>query len=398
MPDINPAASSEIVMNKPILSIRNLCFTYPGNFSINIPNLDIKQGERIALIGPNGAGKTTLLQLIALLQKTLKGTITFKDKEIKSSREQLDYHRSTAFVPQRLVLYNRSVLENVNIGLKIRGLKREEIYKKTTSILKDFKIDHLANRNGLNISGGESRRVMLARALVLNPQILFMDEPFGDLDEPIRNKLIEDFLPILSRLGGCAVIFVTHNQDETYQLAERFMIMMKGEIIQSGSAREIFGSPLSPEVADFIGIKNIIPARVESYENGTFLLSCDIEKETTSQKQGLPVHQAVGGDGVKLYTVGDKPKTEKVTACIPPESIIISTGQGQITQTSPRNMLQGVVKRIIPSRYFSWVEVNCNGVILTASITNESIKELDIKIGKEVKLMIKATAIRILEK
>ncbi|MFH0887885.1 MAG: ABC transporter ATP-binding protein, partial [Planctomycetota bacterium] len=357
MPDFNTAKTNK--MNNPILSVRDIYFAYPRNnkedvFSIEVDKLDIYSGERLALIGPNGAGKTTLLQLIALLQparsdgrsggRPNKGTISFNNSAVKTDSQILAYHRATAFVPQKAILYNCSVKDNVALGLKIRSdafsrcssesrppsggygasrigasgrnVSASEINDKTAEILKTFRIEHLANRSALRISGGESRRVMLARALVLNPKILFLDEPFGDLDEPVRIELMNDLLPVLSR-AGCATVFVTHNQDETYQLADRFMIMLKGRIVQSGTGQEIFGNPANQEIAQFIGIKNILSAQVISVEKDIIHVSL------TNQNKSSPCVQGLDKSGPQLYISGAQPKTENVVICIPPESIII---------------------------------------------------------------------------
>ncbi|MBI5780008.1 MAG: ABC transporter ATP-binding protein [Planctomycetes bacterium] len=361
-----------------LLAVKDLSFSYQGQgeFTLSIPHFELNHGERVALIGPNGAGKTTFLQIIALLHKIGNGTILYNSSAIKSREDILQYHRQTAFVPQRPTMYNRSVLDNVAIGLMIRNIRPVEIGERVIEMLKALKISHLTHRNALSISGGEARRVMLARALVLNPKILFLDEPFADLDEPVRRSIIEDTLPILSSTG-CATIFVTHNQDETYQLANRFMVLIKGQIVQSGTAYEIFGNPATKEVAEFIGIRNIIPAEITGEDSGMLQLSLS--------------------GGIHLWYSGPAPKGKQVLCCIPPESITISTDTLQL-HSSARNALQGIIKKVIPSRYLVWLEIDCNGVPLTASVTHQSVKELGLTSGKPASVLIKATAIQLLER
>ncbi|MBI4835492.1 MAG: ABC transporter ATP-binding protein [Planctomycetes bacterium] len=370
-------------MTSSVLSVRDLSFAYngPDTFSLFVPSFDLYAGEKVAIIGPNGAGKTTFLQAIALLLKPATGTIIFDAKEIRNRHDTLGYHRLTAFIPQKPVLYNRSVKDNVSIGLKIRGTTKAEADESVSGILKKFRIEHLANRNALKVSGGEARRIMLARGLILNPMIVWMDEPFGDLDETVRRELIEDLIPILSQ-SGCATVFVTHNQDETYQLADKFMVMVKGKIVQSGSGQEVFANPASREVAEFIGIKNIIPGRVVKTDNGIVTVSL-----MTGTAQSPKT----------LLVAGQKPNTENVVVCIPPESIVIVSDIKESIHSSSRNALEGAVKRIIQGRYFAWVEIDC-GVPLTVSVTNESVKDLGLAPGKPVRLLIKSTAIRLLEK
>ena len=419
-----------------LLQINNLSFSYSkcDDFTLSVPHFELNQGERVALIGPNGAGKTTLLQLIALLQRPSKGTILFNSKEIQSRQEVLNYHRQTAFVPQRPIMYNRSVQDNVAIGLKIRGISPAETAERTESMLKALKIAHLSSRNAISISGGEARRVMLARALVLNPKILFLDEPFADLDEPVRRSIIEDTLPILSA-SGCATIFVTHNQDETYQLANRFMVLIKGQIIQSGTAYEIFGNPATKEVAEFIGIRNIIPAEITGEpspgtqglgkDDGMILLSLATgiklwysgpvrgrsplgDRETGIPPSTLSKDNVTENDSDKISVTsngaGERPKGKQVLCCIPPESITVvadgpsrqgGMGSPQL-HSSARNTLQGTIKKVIPSRYLVWLEIDVGGVSLTASVTHQSVKELGLAVGKPVSVLLKATAIQLL--
>jgi len=381
MPDLNPAET--IGLKSPLLSVRELAFAYQSKnsesgFSISVKELDIYPHNRLAIIGPNGAGKTTLLQLISLLLQPRQGIISFNGVGLITKKQVLDYHRATAFVPQKNILYNCSVRDNVALGLSLRKESPSDIDAKITEILKTLKIEHLANKSALKISGGEARRTMLARALVLKPKILFLDEPFSDLDEPIRRELIEDLLPLISQTG-CATIFVTHNQDETYQLADRFMIMLKGSIVQQSNAHEVFANPATQEVAAFIGIKNIIPSKVIGFDKDIISISLE-----TGKKEAL-----------KIVVSGSKPKSENVIVCIPPESIVISAPQSPEMHTSSRNVIPGIIKRIIPSRYFAWVEVDC-GTILTASITHESILEMGLSPGRPVRLLIKSTAIKIL--
>jgi len=394
MLDFDTAKKDEVTA--PILSIEDVYFTYPpqdgnSNFSLYIDMLDIYPGEKIALIGPNGAGKTTLLQMMAALEKPNKGAIRFNEIDIKAPKDKMQYYRSIAYVPQKPVLYDKSVFENIAIGLKIRGMPQLEIEEKIARITKALKIEHLISRSALKLSGGEARRVMLARALVLEPQILFLDEPFGDLDETIRKDLINDLLPILSEStpypenlrdrSGCATIFVSHNQEETYQLADYFIVMLKGRIVQTGGSQELFAHPANPEIAEFIGVKNVLTAQVIGEEKGMLQVSIVTEIGTVS----------------KLLVAADKPKNNEVIITIPPESIVIMTEQNDLSYSSPRNVISGTIKKVIPSRYFSWVEVNC-GVILTVSVTNNAVSELALSSGKNVRLLIKSTAIKIMEK
>lgn len=263
MPDIAPAETNQRLRSAdlitPLLLVQNIYFTYRDQngkvcFTLMVDKFEFYQGERIALIGPNGAGKTTFLRIAALLQSAERSSIIFNNHPIKTNVQSLHYHRSTAFVPQRLVLYNGSVTDNVALGLKIRGASPSLIREKISAMLNAFKITHLAKRPVYQISGGEARRVMLARALVLSPKILFLDEPFADLDKQAKHALMNDFLPVLSQTG-CTTIFITHNYEETYQLSDRLIVLFGGKIVQNGQTQEIFKRPASQEIADFLGLE-----------------------------------------------------------------------------------------------------------------------------------------------
>ncbi|MCL6478424.1 MAG: energy-coupling factor ABC transporter ATP-binding protein, partial [Peptococcaceae bacterium] len=170
-----------------ILQVKNLCWGVAGKTLINIDNFVLHKGETIALIGPNGAGKSSLVKLLALLEKPQQGEIIFNGRQVTGS--PLQVRRQMAMVFQEALLLSGSVFGNVAQGLRFRGLPRDQITRRVNYWLKKLQIAHLADRHIRYLSGGEAQRVSIARALALEPQVLFLDEPFAALDLPTRITL-----------------------------------------------------------------------------------------------------------------------------------------------------------------------------------------------------------------
>ena len=163
---------------KSVLEIRNLQVKRGGVSVLNIPHLDVPEGKVLSLIGPNGAGKSTLLLALSRLLKSVQGNIIFKGKKIDSNHTVIDYRRHLAMVFQEPLLFDTTVFENVASGLKIRGMKTEEIRHIVEEYLDRFGISHLVDRSARKLSGGEAQRTSLARAFATKPEIVFLDEPF----------------------------------------------------------------------------------------------------------------------------------------------------------------------------------------------------------------------------
>lgn len=211
---------------------------------LNVPALDIMEGEVLSLMGHNGAGKSTLLQVMALLQRPTEGQVFFCRQAVPRSNT-LYVRRQMASVLQDPLLLDTTVFKNVAVGLQIRKVPKSEINRKVMPWLKRLGIDHLANNSIRNLSGGEAQRVSLARALVLEPRVLFLDEPFSALDTPTRKAILSDLKEILQEKNITAV-FITHDYREIPQLAQRVVELKEGHVIRMGRPDDILGyeSPL----------------------------------------------------------------------------------------------------------------------------------------------------------
>jgi sulfate transport system ATP-binding protein len=230
-------------------------------------SLDIRSGELIALLGPSGSGKTTLLRLIAGLERPTSGTIYFGDEDASHKAVQ---ERNVGFVFQHYALFKHmTVAENVGFGLKVRpGATRPskaEIRRRASELLDLVQLSGLEKRYPSQLSGGQRQRVALARAMAIEPKVLLLDEPFGALDAQVRREL-RRWLRDIHDATGHTTVFVTHDQEEALELADRVVVMSQGQIEQIGTADDIYDTPNSPFVYGFIGESSSLPVKVENGE------------------------------------------------------------------------------------------------------------------------------------
>ncbi|GLS33943.1 sulfate transport system ATP-binding protein [Mesorhizobium albiziae] len=229
-------------------------------------SLDIRSGELIALLGPSGSGKTTLLRLIAGLERPTKGAIFFGDEDASLKTVQ---ERNVGFVFQHYALFRHmTVAENIGFGLKVRRHNRPpdaEIRRRASELLDLVQLTGLEKRYPAQLSGGQRQRVALARALAIEPRVLLLDEPFGALDAQVRRELRRWLREIHDKTGHTTV-FVTHDQEEALELADRVVVMSQGRIEQVGTADDVYDTPNSPFVFSFIGESSMLPVKVEKGE------------------------------------------------------------------------------------------------------------------------------------
>ncbi|WP_027718048.1 ABC transporter ATP-binding protein [Desulfovirgula thermocuniculi] len=245
-------------MKKYVIEARNLQFWRGKRKILDVESFGLEEGEVLALLGPNGAGKSTLLQVLALLLKPTRGEVLFRGSLV-GPREALLVRRRMAVVFQEPLLLNTTVYENVAAGLKLRGLPAGEIKKRVGHWLARLGIEHLAGRRPHQLSGGEARRVSLARAFVLEPEVLLLDEPFAALDLPTRLALLEDLGKLL-RDTGTSTVFVTHDLTEVPHLTGQAALLKEGRLIYRGSFTGLCG--LSPsEVARITSLAKALHCR-----------------------------------------------------------------------------------------------------------------------------------------
>jgi len=224
---------------EPLLVARNLSRVSSGREIFNVDYFSICKGETIALIGPNGSGKTTFLLTLALLQQPTTGSITF-DGVMAGPNNILQLRRRMAVVFQESLLLDMSVLGNLKAALRMRQVYGKAAIDRASKWLDTFGIGHISSRKAKLLSGGEAQRTSLARAFSLEPDLLFLDEPFASLDYPTRNSLLNDLGTILKGMN-MTTLFVTHDYTEIPYLAEKTAVMYEGRLKKVGSNHEIFG-------------------------------------------------------------------------------------------------------------------------------------------------------------
>lgn len=273
------------------IEVKNLRKNFGQFTALNDVSLDFPTGELVALLGPSGCGKTTLLRIIAGLENPDSGSVLFHGEDATDVHVR---ERNVGFVFQHYALFRHmTVFDNVAFGLTVRPKEtrpsNEQIKKRVHELLELVQLDWLADRYPHQLSGGQRQRIALARALAVEPKVLLLDEPFGALDAKVRKDLrrwlrrLHDELHITS-------IFVTHDQEEAMEVADRIVVLNKGAIEQIGSPDDIYNSPASPFVYDFIGQVNLFHSRVD---NGWAHIG--------DYKLPAPEHQDVNGRSAIAY-------------------------------------------------------------------------------------------------
>lgn len=328
-----------------------------GSFSaLNDVSLQVPSGELVALLGPSGCGKTTLLRIIAGLEAPDSGNILFNGEDSTARNVQ---ERHVGFVFQHYALFRHmTVFENVAFGLRVRPKKTRpneaEIHRRVHELLNLVQLDWLADRYPPQLSGGQRQRIALARALAVEPQVLLLDEPFGALDAQVRKDLrrwlrrLHDELHITS-------VFVTHDQEEAMEVADRVVVMNKGLIEQIGTPNEVYENPASPFVYQFLGNVNLFHSRVHA----GFARIGEVELEA-------PEHAHAEDTAALAY--------------VRPHDITIhraAEGESAFRVTVSFIQAIGPIVRLELQR-------EDNSEIVEAEITRERFKELDLRDGETV--------------
>ncbi len=285
------------------IKIRNIHKSFDGFPALKGIDLDIASGELIALLGPSGSGKTTLLRAIAGLEFPDYGQILFGDEDTAFLPVR---ERRVGFVFQHYALFKHmTAFNNVAFGLQVKKAgkrpAKDEIRRRVLELLDLVRLSGLEQRYPSQLSGGQRQRVALARALAIDPRVLLLDEPFGALDARVRKDL-RRWLRELHDKTGYTTVFVTHDQEEALELADRVVVMNRGSIEQVGSTDEVYEQPASPFVFDFLGSLNVLEAEVRGRH--VFLPGNDIPIVTNSIHPSGPVDLYVRPSDLRLAEAG----------------------------------------------------------------------------------------------
>ncbi|MBT3322147.1 MAG: ABC transporter ATP-binding protein [Anaerolineae bacterium] len=242
-----------------MLTLKNIYKSYEGKPLLRGISFDIDQGETICLLGPSGSGKSTLLRIISGLEAADEGEVFWEGQSIQSMPPHL---RNFGLIFQDYALFpHLNVFENVAFGLKMQKTRKDEIALGVNKALKQVDLLGFEMRSIANLSGGEQQRVALARALAPRPRLLLFDEPLGALDRKLREYLLSELRAILQE-SQVPVIYVTHDQEEAFALADRVMLLHEGKIVQRGKPAEVYENPVSEWVAEFLGAGNVLEGNI----------------------------------------------------------------------------------------------------------------------------------------
>ncbi len=358
----------------PLLSVQHLRVEANGQTLLAISDLTINRHEVLTIIGPNGAGKSTLLQTLACLREPVSGVFQFDGQTVLLNDPRLSFRRRLAVVFQEPLLFDVTVYENVASGLKLRGVAQAVIRERVTLWLDRLGIAHLTRRQARTLSGGEAQRTSLARAFVLEPDVLFLDEPFAALDPVTRESLIETFHR-LQRETRVTTLLVTHDRLEALRLGDRVAVMDRGAILQIGSLEEVFSQPINETVASFVGIETILRGQIVTQSKG--------------------VAEVRVGASALVLTVSSLAVGTAVTLCLRLEEVTLFDSAAESVSSSARNHFPAIVQRIVPWGAAFKVHLDC-GFPLAAFVTRPSIELLDLREGKHVAAAFKATAVHVI--
>lgn len=336
-------------------------------------NLSLERGEVFALIGPTGSGKTTLMKLIDLLTKPSLGQIYFDEVDVTDvESDRLAARRRMSLVQQKPIVFSMNVYDNVAIGLKWRGIARDLTKGKVEYVLDLVGMADYAHRDAKTLSGGETQRVALARALVVEPELLLLDEPTANLDPNSVSK-IEEVIEHVIKKHKISVFMTTHDMVQGQRLSDTVGVLIAGEMLQMGTPEQIFSAPLNKEVAEFVGIDNILAGMIEKKDG-----------ELADVRVASGIISAISH-----YEVGDD-----VYALIRPEDITLSLAKDH---GSARNLFSGKIFKITMLGSLVHIEVDC-GFPLFVVATARSALDMGLVVDTQVFISFKATAIKVIKR
>jgi spermidine/putrescine transport system ATP-binding protein len=286
-----------------MLEVHNIFKTYEGKPLLNDISFTVAEGETICLLGASGSGKSTLLRIISGLEASESGLISFNGLDLTNTPPHL---RDFGLVFQDYALFpHLNVNENVGFGLKMRHMEQVEINQRVASSLDLVSLTAFGNRKVTDLSGGEQQRVALARALAIHPRLLMFDEPLGALDRALREDLLNQLRMILHHTKIPA-IYVTHDQEEAFTIADRVLVLHDGKIVRDGTPADVWGKPESAFVAGFLGLGNLLTGEVIAQnkfqtEYGIFTVNCG-HKHSKGDKVHLLARPLPYGDEANVIS------------------------------------------------------------------------------------------------
>lgn len=345
-----------------------------GTAILSLDRLDVRAGDVLALLGPTGAGKSTLLRVLHLLERPASGVVSWRGTPVPWPAP-LELRRRISMAFQDPLLFSGTTHENVVYGLGLRGVAGPEARRRAAEALRLLRVEHLAERRARTLSGGEAQRTALARALVLEPDLLLLDEPFAALDAPIRRLLLEELRQVVKGLG-LTCVYVTHEQAEAFSIADRLAVLRRGRLLQEGPPEEVLFRPASRAVARFLQTGNVLAGVV-------------------TQRTEAVAEVAVGPR--TFFSRAAVPEGTPVDVCVRREEVLVEAPGG--TAPAPGlNRFRGTVAAVVDhgSTLQLRVDVGIPGHPLQALITRRVAHDLSPRPGAEVEATFSASSVHLI--
>ncbi len=348
-----------------LIELKGINKRYGEVAALNNASLKVMNGEILTIIGPSGSGKTTLLRIMAGIDRPTSGEFYFDGVKVDGGNMGEVRLRGT-MVFQRTALFNATVYKNLVYGLKLRGYPKNDIKEKVQDALRLVRLEGYENRPAKKLSGGEQQRVSLARALVLETELLFLDEPTANLD-PKNVSIIEETIAQVNKERQTTIVMATHNIFQAETLANRLAILHEGKIVEVGTAKEVFNFQ-SKYLASFSRLENVFPGTLRITGEGTSLIEI--------------------GDGIEIEAAIEK--TGKATIYIRPEDIILSKIH---MASSARNTFKGRIVGISDLGSVIRLRIDA-GKEFIVQITKKSFVEMQLNIDTVVFFTFKASSVQ----
>jgi iron(III) transport system ATP-binding protein len=332
------------------IEIQNLFKRFKDIVAVNRIQLEVNEGEMLTLLGPSGCGKTTTLRCIAGLERPEEGDIVIDGKPMLSKGFVQPSKRGIGMVFQNYAVWpHMKVYNNIVYGLKLQKIPRERIQERAQQVLELVGLNGLEDRYPAQLSGGQQQRVALARALVGNPKVLLLDEPLSNLDAKLREKMRFEIKSLVRRMGITSV-YVTHDQAEAMVISDRIAVMDSGDVVQIGTAQEIYKRPANRFVADFIGTMNFVSGEVVEVlqDTGAVYVRTQFSEKMLCQT-----------DSITATTAG-----QKVYASVRPEDVEVFTEPPQ----GRENLFKGTIVHKAYLGNFLYLFVSVDGTMIRVQV------------------------------
>jgi len=350
-----------------IVELNHVTKTYADKTVLDNVNLQVLDGEILALLGPNGSGKSTLLRLLAFLEEPTTGELSFHGITVDGrNAEQMRLQSSLVF--QQTVMFNTSVYNNVAYGLKIRKIPKATYDEEVRNALRLVKLEGFENYPARKLSGGEQQRVSIARALVLKTKLLLLDEPTANLD-PKNSGILEEVIATVNREMKTTIVMATHNMFQAKKLPTRIALIEDGRITEIGAPADVFGK-LSKNIAGFAALENTFRGNASFTSEDTTLVDV--------------------GNGVKVEATGHC--EGEVSVFVNPQDIIVSM---DALESSARNVFKGTIVEIVDLGSLVKLKVNV-GRLFVVQITKRSFAKMGLNLNAEVFLVFKASSVQVI--